>query len=60
MPDKADLLLGLFAGFVIGFLVGMYLTRTGALAAQPKQYGVKYNYDAQGRLTEVVPIPVPG
>jgi hypothetical protein len=54
----------LFAGFVIGFLVGMYLTRTGVLAAQPataKQYGVQYQYDKEtGRLVQVLPVPVPG
>jgi len=64
LPDKVDLLLGLFAGFVIGFLVGMYLTRTGVLAAPsaaPKQYGVQYQYDKEtGRLVQVLPVPVPG
>jgi hypothetical protein len=65
LPDKTDLLLGLFAGFVIGFLVGIYLARAGVLGAPstaaPKQYGVQYQYDKEtGRLVQVLPVPVPG
>jgi len=65
LADKADLVLGLFAGFVIGFLIGMYLTRAGVLAAAPttaapKQYGVQYQYDEKGNLKQVLPVPVPG
>lgn len=64
MADKSDLVLGLFAGFVIGFLIATWLTKTGILAAPTpttkKEYGVKYEYDAQGRLTTVLPVPVPG
>ena len=64
MTDKADLVLGLFAGFVIGFLIGMYLTKAGILApaaaAPSKQYGVKYEYSADGKLIAVLPVPIPG
>ncbi|MEM2385416.1 MAG: hypothetical protein QXO67_00385 [Candidatus Bathyarchaeia archaeon] len=63
MADRADLLLGLFAGFIIGLLVGTWLFKAGILAAQPaqpKQYGVRYEYDEKGRLTNVIPVPVPG
>jgi len=65
MADKSDLVLGLFAGFILGFLIGTWLTKSGllgGLTAQPtpKQYGVKYNYDEKGRLTEVLPVPTPG
>jgi Na+/glutamate symporter len=67
MAEKVDLLLGLFAGFIIGSLVGIWLTRVGFLKAettqpqpQQKQYGVQYQYDEQGRLKQVLPVPIPG
>lgn len=61
MVNRADLMLGLFAGFVIGLLVGVWLFKAGILATQPaKQYGVRYEYDEKGRLTNVIPVPVPG
>jgi len=65
MADKSDLVLGLFAGFILGFLIGTWLTKSGLLggltAAQPtpKQYGVKYEYE-DGKLVAVLPVPVPG
>lgn len=63
MADKSDLVLGLFAGFIIGFLIGTWLTKSGYLGlaqVQPaKQYGVKYEYE-NGKLAAVLPVPVPG
>jgi hypothetical protein len=66
LTDKVDLVLGLFAGFVIGFLIGVYLTRAGVLAATTpttaasKQYGVQYQYDEKGNIKQVLPVSVPG
>jgi len=55
----------LFVGFIVGFLIGMYLTRTGAIggvtAAAPRKvvYGVEYQYDEKGNIRRVLPVPVP-
>lgn len=65
MTDKSDLVLGLFAGFVIGFLIGTWLTKSGYLGlaqaqVQPaKEYGVQYQYDEKGNIKQVLPIPIP-
>ena len=65
MPDKSDLVLGLFAGFILGFLIGTWLTKSGFLGGlgvqpTPKQYGVKYEYNQNGKLIAVLPVPTPG
>jgi len=52
-----------FASFMIGFFLGMYLVRSGIIggvtAGRKVVYGVRYSYDEKGNLKEVLPVPVP-